>query len=208
MLLSYQSKENELGDKEMQNLISNWHGDIEINGQKVDSYFKLNSLSNGPIRIVLYPNHNRKVAQDTDNKVRDANGSYRITVKPYMTKQATPQFDFMAKWNNDIPMPLMTMVGEKIKETNGMVYMDLHGDITTKITQQCLKCGKPITNDVSKYFGMGPKCGGHNYINPFNTEEELKSAVGEYRKKLQNIKWKGWMPKSAIIEQVEIINNG
>lgn len=188
----------------MKSLISNWQGDVEINGQKVDSHFNFKSLS-GPIRIVLYPNKNQEEKlNNADNKVRDVSGSYRITVKQYMTRQATPEFDFMAKWNNNIPMPLITMVGEKVKETNGMVYMDLHGDITTKITQQCLKCGKPITNDVSKYFGMGPKCGCHNYVNPFSTEEELKSAVGEYRKKLQNIKWEGWIIKSAIVEEVKL----
>ena len=82
-----------------------------------------------------------------------------------------------------------------------MVYMNLHGDITSVVTQTCLKCGKPITNNVSKYFGMGPKCGGHNYVNPFASDEELKNAVKEYRKRLQNITWSGWVIKSAIVEE-------
>ena len=121
-----------------------------------------------------------------------------------MTKPSTPEFDFMAQWNNDIPMPLMTMVGDKVKETNGMVYMKLHGDITQTVTERCLCCGKLITNPVSKFFGMGPVCGGHNYTNPFATDEELKAAVEQYRKKLQNITWEGWIIKSAITESVEL----
>lgn len=124
----------------------------------------------------------------------------KITVKKYMTQPATPEFDFMAKWNNNIPMPLRTMVGEVIKQTRGMVYMKLHGDIVAEKVTTCMKCGRPLTNPVSQYFGLGPECGGHNYVNPFNTEEELRAAVGAYRKELQSITWEGWIIKSAILE--------
>lgn len=129
---------------------------------------------------------------------------YKITVKQYMLQKATPEFDFMKKWNNDIPMPLCTMVGKKLEETRGMVKMSLHGDIFSTKTLRCMKCGKTITNEVSQYFGLGPICGGHNYVNPFNSEEELKNAVAEYKKKLQHITWTGWIIKSAIIEEVPI----
>ena len=158
----------------------------------------------GPIHLILYPNKNRIEPDQVENKVRNVEGTYQITVKSYMTKPSTPEFDFMAQWNNDIPMPLMTMVGDKVKETNGMVYMKLHGDITQTVTERCLCCGKLITNPVSKFFGMGPVCGGHNYTNPFATDEELKAAVEQYRKKLQNITWEGWIIKSAITESVEL----
>jgi hypothetical protein len=53
---------------------------------------------------------------------------------------------------------------------------------------------------------MGPECGGHNYTNPFESEEELKSAVESYRKNyLQKITWSGWIIKSAIIEREEMM---
>ena len=130
---------------------------------------------------------------------------YSITVKSYMTKKATPSFDFMAKWNNDIPMPLLTMVGTVEKETPGMVYMKLRGDITGTLTRTCMKCGKEITNPVSQYFGLGPVCGGHNYVNPFSNEDELREAVEKYRVEyLQKITWEGWIIKSAIIRQEEV----
>ena len=196
----------------MTNFLSNWNGTIELNGERISKSHNLRTVS-GPVHIMLYPEgfqpkvqYNTQTEKENtcDNKVHDVSGTYRITVKSWMTKKSTPEFDFMAHWNNDIPMPLVTMVGEKVKETRGMVYMELHGDITSRITQTCIRCGKPITNDVSKYFGMGPKCGGHNYVSPFSTEAELKAAVGEYRKKLQSITWEGWLPKSAIIEEEEL----
>ena len=188
----------------LNSILSKWSGSAELNGKAINKGFNINNTS-GPIHLFLYPNNIVKEENiPTENKVRGVEGTYRISVKKYMTKPATPEFDFMEKWNNNIPMPLMTMVGDKVKETNGMVYMKLHGDITTTITEQCLCCGKPITNPISKFFGMGPVCGGHNYTNPFDTDEELKQAVAAYRKKLQNITWEGWIIKSAITESVEL----
>lgn len=130
----------------------------------------------------------------------------RITVKSYMTQKSSPFFDFMAKWNNDIPMPLRVMYGTKLGETKGMVKMELHGDILENEgpVDICMKCGRPITNTVSRYFGLGPVCGQHNYVNPFDTEEELKAAVQEYRKKLKEITWTGWIIKSAILSEEKI----
>ena len=114
---------------------------------------------------------------------------YKIEVKAWMLKKSTPTFDFM---------PLMVMYGYKVAETPRMVKMKLHGDLKDTVTQRCMMCGKVITNPVSKYFGIGPKCGGHQYINPFNTEEELRAAVDAFRYKLVNTIWIGWIPKSAI----------
>ncbi|MBP5423787.1 MAG: hypothetical protein J6Y78_15230 [Paludibacteraceae bacterium] len=186
-------------------IISKWAGSVEYNNNEINSNFDISNLK-GTAHFVFYPNGNdrKPVVSNTDNKVQNVTGTYRISVKSYMTKKATPEFDFMEKFNNNIPMPLMTMVGEKVKETKGMVYVKLHGDITSKITERCLCCGKPITNPISKYFGMGPVCGGHNYTNPFDTEEELKQAVEVYRKKLQSMTWEGWIIKSAITEEVAL----
>lgn len=131
---------------------------------------------------------------------------FRIKVKPYMTKESTTSFDFMRKWNNNIPMPLLVMTGTKLEETRGMVKMSLHGDLSEEgeLISCCMKCGRPITNPVSQYFGLGPVCGQHNYTNPFDTEEELKAAIHEYRSKLNEITWTGWIIKSAIVEVEEL----
>ena len=47
---------------------------------------------------------------------------YKITVKDYMTKESTRNFNFMKTWNDDIPMPSTDLVVEFTKETRGMIY--------------------------------------------------------------------------------------
>ena len=124
---------------------------------------------------------------------------FRVEVKPWMTLKSSDGFDFMQKFNDDIPMPLVVMyTSGKLAETRGMVKMTLHGDIKQRVTTHCMACGRPITNKISQFFGIGPICGGHNYVNPFDTEEELNEAVRAYREKLVNTVWTGWVAKSAI----------
>ena len=196
------------GGNNMISMLQNWKGSFEVNGTTYDSFEALNSANlnlGNEIHIKLYPKgYTTEIAENKPVKQVDIQSpELVITVKPYMTKKSCPEFDFMSKWNNDIPMPLRTMVGTKVKETPGMVYMKLHGDILAKVTETCMCCGKPITNPISRYFGMGPICGNHNYVNPFDTEQELQEAVKTYRDRLQSITWEGWIIKSAIIEQKE-----
>lgn len=192
----------------MLSLMKNWKGPVEINGVEYkniqDAIFDFKTVSSD-VHIVL-----RSQSQNALNRKINAvesisdKQSYRITVKAYMTKKATPEFDFMAKWNNNNPMPLRTMTGTIEKETRGMVYMKLHGDIWAERITTCMCCGKRLTNPVSQYFGIGPECGGHNYVNPFDSEDELKEAVAAMKTKLVNTTWEGWIIKSAITEQEEV----
>lgn len=55
---------------------------------------------------------------------------YQITVRPYMTMKATSSWDFMKRYNNDIPMPCTTMSGKVIRANRSMVYMQLHDNIS------------------------------------------------------------------------------
>lgn len=188
----------------MLNLLKDYTGNVTINGtyygsiQEAIKRFKSDSDN---VVIQLRPTVSiQPVARE--------NVLHKITVKRYMTEKASPEFDFMAKWNNDNPMPLRTMVGTIEKETRGMVYMNLHADITEEKTMFCMKCGRRITNPVSQYFGMGPECGGHNYVNPFYSKEELQQAVHAYREQLRNITWSGWIIKSAITEDEEVVIDG
>lgn len=182
-------------------MLKDYKGVVEINGVKYSSiqdaisHFK---ASNSSVGIRLLSKTDKHVRTQNKALERD-NRTYSITVKAYMTRQATPDFDFMKK-NNDIPMPYRTMVGTIEKETPGMYYMKLHGDILQERTLRCMCCGRPITNPVSQYFGMGPECGGHNYVNPFYSKEELQEAVNAYKQKLQSVTWEGWVIKSAITE--------
>lgn len=129
-----------------------------------------------------------------------------ITVKKYMTQKATASFTFMKDRNNDTPMPFLRMCGFKLKETKGMVYMRCRGEVFSEREEHCVCCGRPITNPVSQYFGIGPICGGHDYTNPFSSEKELRAAVRTYRENyLHEIKWEGWIPKSAIVRETPYI---
>lgn len=192
----------------MMTMLKNWNGAVEVNGIKYDNIAKVllaNFKPNEAIHITLYP-EGFKAENKADNAVVANNKpkEYRITVKAYMTKKASPEFDFMAKWNNDVPMPYRTMTGVKVKETRGMVYMKLHGDIWAERITTCMCCGRTLTNPVSQYFGIGPECGGHNYVNPFEDDEQLKEAVNTMKKQLINVTWEGWVIKSAITEEVEV----
>lgn len=183
------------------NILDNWNGTIEINGKDAKSV-DINSIE-GAISIHLMPEGfvpKVSVPVQITSDADDAEPmTYKVKVRAWMTKKG---FEFMVKWNNDIPMPLRVMIGQIDKETPNMYHMQLHGDIIEEVSQNCMCCGKPITNEISKYFGMGPVCGNHNYVNPFNSTEELKQAVADYRAKLKDIKWSGWIPKSAI-EEIE-----
>jgi len=128
--------------------------------------------------------------------------TYRIKVRAYMTKTASDEFDFMLKWNNNVPMPFRVMTGKVIKETRGMVMMDLY--CAPVQTDTCMRCGKSLTHPVSRLYGLGPECGGHAHINPFENEEQLIAALDEVKNKLSIIKWRGWVIKSAIEVAVEV----
>lgn len=196
----------------MLSMLQHWKGAVEINGVHYENVAqalqnaKLSESQN--INILLVSNKKQVLKRSETASITNSDDvqQYRITVKQYMTKPASPDFDFMQKWNNNNPMPFRTMIGTVEKETRGMVYMKLHADIYANVIPTCMKCGRPLTNPVSQYFGVGPECGGHNYINPFNSEEELKQAVSAYRAQLQKITWEGWVIKSAITEKEEIDN--
>lgn len=193
----------------MLNLLEGYKGSLEVNGivySSIKAAVQALKGYEGELTIVL--NKGVKIAEQrptisSENAVQEIQGSpiYKIKVRQYMTKPASPEFDFHDKWNNGVPMPMRIMVGRKLKETRGMVQMELWGEITGEITHSCMKCGKRLTNNVSKFFGIGPECGGHNYTNPFETDDELREAVKDMQEQLKEIKWTGWIIKSAIEEQ-------
>lgn len=128
---------------------------------------------------------------------------YIVKVKRWMTQKTTDSsFDFMEHWNRNIPMPFRVMRGRVLSETRGMLYMELRACALE--TDYCMKCGKPLSHPVSKLYGLGPECGAHYHINPFNTEEELQEAIDEVRQKLNNITWTGWIAKSGVEYATEV----
>lgn len=186
---------------EILELLKNYPGNLKVNGKEFENVFQaIQAFGKYQGRLVI--ELNTKPTSPPRQEVEEGKETeYVIKVKRYMTRPASPSFDFMDKWNNGVPMPMRIMVGKKLKETKGMVKMELRGEIIQEVNPVCMKCGRTLTNPVSQYFGIGPECGGHNYINPFETDAELKQAVAEIRKQLQNITWTGWIIKSAIVEQ-------
>ena len=184
-----------------------WNGRVLVNGQESTDNVDLTALVGKKVVIELFPSVEAPKKEEPTTHVepvKNRTGEYRITVKKYMTEPSSPRFDFMEKWNNNNPMSLRMMTGTIEKETRGMVYMHLHGDMYAEKMCTCMKCGRILTNPVSQYFGIGPECGGHGYTSPFEDEAQLKEAVAEYRKKLMNVQWSGWIIKSSITEQEEV----
>ena len=180
----------------MISMLRQWKGPVEINGQKyenIDSFISGNTDLEGSINIKLYPEQ-QKVQVEDGSKEEDK--TYRVTVKQYMTKPSEPGFDFMAKWNEDKPMPMRTMTGTVIKETRGMVQMHLKG--FGEATCNCLRCGKALNNPISRHYGIGPDC-----MAKLGLVRDINDVDG-IKEDLQEIEWTGWIIKSAITEWEEV----
>lgn len=181
----------------MLSLIKNWKGKVEVNGTEYDSVkdvlVHLKDIS-GDIHIILRSTK-EEPSKQTIEKSNDIS-EYEVTVKQYMTKPATPEFDFMDKWNNNKPMPMRIMRGTIEKETRGMVYMKLHGFAKETITCAC--CGKELTNPVSRYYGIGPIC-----LGKLGIAREIDD-IENIKEELVNIAWEGWIIKSAITSRKEV----
>lgn len=181
----------------LEKLLKDWKGEIQINDKHYDSVdacisaFKQLSTDT---HIILHSN-----AKNTNMSVVDSENStvqYRVTVKKYMTEPASPGFDFMSKWNKNIPMPLRTMTGTIEKETRGMVYMKLHGQAEPVV--KCMRCGRTLTNPISMHYGIGPECMSKlGFVCDIDDVETIK-------KKLVDVVWEGWVIKSAITEKEEV----
>lgn len=188
----------------MVGLLKAWQGRVEVNGTEYDSIQDAESVFKtikGNVHIILKGEVEKPLKSEntrSDNPVKSSSDTveYRVTVKRYMTQKATPEFDFMAQWNNDEPMPLRTMVGTVEKETRGMVYMKLHGVGLETVT--CVCCGKELTNPISRYYGIGPVC--MNKVGIYCDVDNIE----EIKEKLVDVKWEGWIIKSAITEQEEV----
>lgn len=177
-------------------MMKNWKGKVEIDGTVYDSIEDAQSVFKSfsdDIHIKLLSNN--KSANTKLSESLDSVSEYEIEVKKYMTQPATPEFDFMAKWNNNEPMPMRIMQGTVEKETRGMVYMKLHG--LAKPTITCYCCGKELTNPVSRHYGIGPIC-----LGKLGITRDIDD-IENIREELVNITWEGWVIRSAIINKKE-----
>ncbi len=189
----------------MISMLKTWKGAVEIDGTEYksiqDAMSVLKTIKDD-IHIKLLSNNkdaNMSVtdtSKDVSSDTLERETEYQITVKKYMTMKATPDFDFMLKWNNDKPMPMRIMQGTVEKETKGMVYMKLHG--LAKPTITCYCCGKELTNPISRHYGIGPIC-----LSKLGIIRDIED-VENIREDLVNITWEGWIIKSSITERKEV----
>ena len=194
----------------MVTMIQNWRGAVEVNGtvyeniEAASTAFKAFSdtwniklLPKGKGSHVGQDSHVLKAKKDSVAP-EEEHEEFRITVKAYMTRptEAGSTFDFMAKWNHNIPMPLRTMVGYTVKETKGMKYMKLHGKGLAEV--RCMRCGRTLTHPISRKYGIGPEC-----IQKLGFSYGVED-VEEITDALTDVKWEGWVIKSAILEEEEV----
>jgi hypothetical protein len=121
------------------------------------------------------------------NKVKEL----RVTVRQFLTKPSENP-----KFADRKPVPMRTMFGYVIEERGNSVKVALMGK--PEPSSVCLHCGRTLNHPVSVLYGIGPICGQHFHINPFDTEEELKAQMEELKEKLAAVTWEGWLPRGHI----------
>lgn len=182
----------------LKELLKDWKGNIDIDDKHYTSiesciFDSKSILEDTHIKLLSAS----KNATETKIQLSSDITEYRISVKRYMTEKSSPEFDFMAKWNNDNPMPIRTMVGTIEKETRGMVYMKLHGQAEPVI--RCMRCGRLLTNPTSQIYGIGPEC-----MSKLGLIRVEIDDVETIKKRLVDVKWEGWIIKSAITEKEKV----
>lgn len=161
--------------------------------------------TDGPFEILINFKEEKKVVEAPKPEVKEV-PVFRVEVKQYMTKEASPGFDFMQKWNNNSPMPMRRMYGEVLEETKGMYRMRLHGR-AEKDSTNCSHCLRELTHPVSVYYGVGPICGEHMHMAPMSVLEKIADKEELFRQadeKLRAVTWEGWIIKSAITNMTQI----
>ena len=174
-----------------------------IKNKDIEYVNETNSNDKNSISIIKILSKVNKVEKQVLTTLKlDNNAQYKVVVRLYMTKPDSLNFTFHKTWNNSKEMPFRIMYGKVLEETKTMVKMHLRAKITQ--TDYCIKCGRLLTNDISKLYGLGPECGQHYYINPLSLEEfeKYKQSI---QQKLEEIEWEGWIPKVAIIS-MEVCN--
>ncbi len=86
-----------------------------------------------------------------------------------------------------------------LRETPAAVYLYGHGELDPEIL--CARCGRRLTNQVSKEVGIGPECIkywdlGGIAMNETTTEKDKEIMVNTIRTKLVD----AWFPKSMLTE--------
>lgn len=180
----------------MLEFLRNYNGKIYVNDALIDNKELPDIIANTSkeLKIHLEPNIPDKPVQKDPE--------YLIHVKGWMLNKSNNGFDFMKTWNNDIPMPLKVMAGTVLEETKGMYKMALHG--VPMNTDTCMRCGRPLSNPISRVYGIGPECMENAGIPRELCLEEAQSRIAEIEQAIKNITWTGYIAKTAIVDVEEL----
>ena len=191
----------------MLELLNGYNGNLIINNKEYSSVEEAEKAFDGykgGCTIVINPTVNKlkTVAKNTTVESKDSH-VYMIKVRRYMTNYDNT---FFLSKLNESPMPYMYMVGRVLQETNKLVKMECRADMVVPKTTVCMRCGRPLSNPISQYLGIGPECGAREHLAYIENGGSIAQAQESMRKELQNIKWTGWIIKSAIESQEKLDN--
>ena len=183
----------------MLDFLQKYTGTIKLNNKEINNaeFSSILNKTNGEVQILLIP----KNTIDCSNQINKNSAAFvSVLVKPWMLEKSSADFMFMSTWNKDIPMPLRYMVGTLEKETSRMYYMKLRGEPKNSLV--CSKCGRTLVNPISKLFGIGPECSNKVGLDTrlFISEQAAKEQLNKIEDTIKNIRWEGWIPKTAILE--------
>lgn len=164
-----------------------WKGKICVNGTEYESVSSVPDTIKITTITLLPKSEVRRVKVDDSTDTRE----HLITVKKWLTQPATFEWDYNDRMNKGIPMPLRTMQGTIVKETAKSVYMHLHG--STKPVIHCMRCGKELTNPVSRHYGLGIEC-----LTKVGIIAD-PNEVDKIKEQLVKIEGFWWIPRSSII---------
>lgn len=182
-------------------LLKNYPGELSVNNRdfknvkEAEEYYK---DYKGGLTILL------KGIEQEETKQVNTDRVYQITVRRYMTNYSRDFF--LEQWNPDGPMPYVTMIGTKIKETEKLIKMKLWADISENRITTCMCCGRPLSNPLSQYLGVGPECGASKHLKLLESGVSIDEVKRSFREHLKNIEWEGWIVKSAITQVKELKN--
>lgn len=182
-------------------LLKDYPGQLTINNKQYNSVEEAESDFKdykGGITIVLngVKSHKDTPKIDCNEKV------FQISVRRYMTNYSKDFF--LETWNDMGPMPFVTMIGIKLQETEKLVKMKLWADLCDGKITTCMCCGRPLSNPLSQYLGVGPECGASKHLKLLESGVNIQEVRKQFKEKLNEVTWEGWIIKSAITQVKEI----
>ena len=162
----------------MLELLSNYEGKLKINNVEYENIKEAQKAFKdykGGLTIILNEDQ-RKTVHDIDTDIK----FYQITVKKWMTTY--DESFFLEEYNEDGPMPFVTMVGFKLGETKNLIKMRLRADLITNKSTVCMRCGRSLSNPISQHLSLGPECGAKEHMQFIESGMDITQVQEDLKK--------------------------